>query len=56
MPPATPITEKPTNSAVLSVQQPIVKLIKLPPTSIASTPCDTQYSKEQIVEKAKQVR
>ncbi|XP_014209628.1 helicase domino isoform X2 [Copidosoma floridanum] len=38
----------------ISSAQPVVKLVKLSPSSIASSSCDTVSNQEQIVEKAKQ--
>ena len=45
--------EKPATPPIMSTQ-PIVKLVKLPASTIASS-CDTVSNQEQIVEKAKQV-
>ncbi|XP_034942058.1 helicase domino isoform X5 [Chelonus insularis] len=47
----TSLTSTSTQSA--SSSQPVVKLVKLPPTNSPSS-CDTQNNQEQIVEKAKQ--
>lgn len=47
--------DKITNTPISSAQ-PVVKLVKLSPSSIASSSCDTISNQEQIVEKAKQVK
>ena len=59
----SPVLEKPSptnsmsraTSAVLAGNQPIVKLVKLPASTVAASSCDTSSNQEQIVEKAKQV-
>ena len=45
------VQDKPTNSLN---SQPVVKLVKLPATSIITTPTENVSNQEQIIEKAKQ--